>query len=87
MEEGKVFEVGGQRYEVTAISYQETDGERHHVSYIVRAFEEVEEERKAQAEQEAAELEAETTQEPQEGEIVSEGDSQETPTDEELSNA
>lgn len=64
---GDTFKLAsGREFEVTGVSYQETDGKRHGFSYTIRDKEEIEAERaaeeKRQAEAKAAAEEAEKSQ-------------------------
>lgn len=48
-EDGKVITVDGVELECTAVSYQETDGEKHTFGYTFRPKNEVDAEREAEA--------------------------------------
>lgn len=72
---GTIIQAEGEDYEVTAVSYQEGDDERHSYSYIIRPAAEVEKERQAEAahQQELADQLADQAEEvdeevPEEGE-------------------
>lgn len=54
---GDVVEVEGEMMEITSVSYQETDGERHTFTYAMRSEEELEMERQDAEEAEQKEAE------------------------------